>query len=43
VSIGLTELVKRVGLLRFLFGMKVLSSTSAVQPQAAAPASRPGA
>jgi glucan biosynthesis protein C len=40
VSIGLTELViKRVGILRILFGMKVQPSTSVVQPQEAAPSS----
>jgi glucan biosynthesis protein C len=43
VSIGLTELViKRVGILRLLFGMKVRPSTSVIQLQEAAPASRPG-
>jgi glucan biosynthesis protein C len=41
VSIGLTELVKRVGILQVLFGMKVRPSTSVVQPQEAAPAGRP--
>jgi len=42
LSIGLTELViKRVGILRVLFGMKARPSTPAVQPQEAAPASRP--
>ena len=43
VSIGLTELViKRVGILRLLFGMKPRPSTPVVQPQEAAPASQPG-
>jgi surface polysaccharide O-acyltransferase-like enzyme len=43
VSIGLTELViKRVGLLRALFGMKVRPSTPVVQPQEAALASAAG-
>jgi hypothetical protein len=43
VSIGLTELViKRVGILRVLFGMKVRPGTSIVQPQEATPASSPG-
>jgi glucan biosynthesis protein C len=43
VSIGLTELViKRVGILRLLFGMKVRPRTPVVQPQEAAPASHTG-
>jgi hypothetical protein len=43
VSIGLTELViKRVHILRVLFGMKEPLSTPVVQPQEAAPASHPG-
>jgi glucan biosynthesis protein C len=43
VSIGLTELViKRVGILRVLFGMKVRPRTPVVQPQEAAPASHTG-
>ena len=42
MSIGLTELVKRVGILRLLFGMKVRPGTSIVQPQEAAAASQPG-
>jgi glucan biosynthesis protein C len=43
VSIGLTELViKRVGILRALFGMKALPRTPALQPPEATPAGRPG-
>jgi glucan biosynthesis protein C len=43
VSIGITELViKRVGILRVLFGMKVRPRTPVVQPQEAAPASHTG-
>jgi len=43
VSIGLTELViKRVGILRVLFGMKARPSTPVVQPLEAAPASHTG-
>jgi glucans biosynthesis protein C len=42
VSIGLTELVKRVGILRALFGMKARPGTFIVQPSEAAPAGRPG-
>jgi hypothetical protein len=43
LSIGLTELViKRVGILRLLFGMKVQPSTSVAQPQEPAPAGSPG-
>jgi glucan biosynthesis protein C len=43
VSIGLTELViKRVGILRLLFGMKARPRTPVVQPQEAAPASHTG-
>jgi hypothetical protein len=43
VSIGLTEMViKRVGILRVLFGMKAQPRTPVVQPQEAAPASHPG-
>jgi len=43
LSIGVTEFViKRIGILRVLFGMKVPPSTPAVQIQEAVPASRPG-
>ena len=43
LSIGLTELViKRVRILRVLFGMKEPPSTRLVQPQEAVPAGRPG-
>ena len=43
VSIGLTELViKHVGILRLLFGMKARPSAPVVQPQEAAPASHTG-
>lgn len=43
VSIGVCELViKRVGFLPVLFAPKVGPSTSVVEPQEAAPASRPG-
>jgi hypothetical protein len=43
VSIGLTELViKRVGILRVLFGMKMAPKAPSAQPQAAMPPSRPG-
>ena len=43
VSIGLTELViKRVGILRALFGMKAPPRTPVVQPQEAAPPIHPG-
>jgi glucan biosynthesis protein C len=43
VSIGLTELViKRVSILRVLFGMKAQPRTPIVQPQEAAPTSQPG-
>jgi peptidoglycan/LPS O-acetylase OafA/YrhL len=43
LSIGLTELViKRVGILRMLFGMKVRPRTPIVQPQEAALPTRPG-
>jgi glucan biosynthesis protein C len=43
VSIGLTELViKRVGILRALFGMKAPPRTPVAQPPEAAPTSRPG-
>jgi glucan biosynthesis protein C len=43
VSIGITELViKRVGILRLLFGMKGPPTTRLVQPQEAGPVSRPG-
>ena len=43
VSIGLTELViKRVGILRLLFGMKAQPRTPVVQPQEAALPTRPG-
>jgi glucan biosynthesis protein C len=43
VSIGLTELViKRVGILRVLFGMKAPPATLLVQPPEAAPESQPG-
>jgi glucan biosynthesis protein C len=43
VSIGLTELViKRVGILRALFGMKMPPRTPVAQPPEATPASRPG-
>jgi glucan biosynthesis protein C len=43
VSIGLTELViKRVGILRVLFGMKAPPATPLVQPPEAVPESQPG-
>ena len=43
VSIGLTELViKRVGILRALFGMKAPPRTPVAQPPEAAPESQPG-
>jgi glucan biosynthesis protein C len=43
VSIGLTELIiKRVGLLRALFGMKLPPKAPSAQPQAAMPPSHPG-
>jgi glucan biosynthesis protein C len=43
ISIGLTEWgIKRVGILRAIFGMKVPTSRSVVQSQEAAPASQPG-
>jgi glucan biosynthesis protein C len=43
VSIGLTEFViKRVGILRILLGMKVRPSAPVVQPQEATPPIRPG-
>jgi glucan biosynthesis protein C len=43
VTIGIYELlVRRVAPLRALFGMKTAVKASAAQPQAAAPASRPG-
>jgi glucan biosynthesis protein C len=43
VSLGLTELViKRVGILRLLFGMKVRPRTPVVQPLEATPATRLG-
>jgi peptidoglycan/LPS O-acetylase OafA/YrhL len=43
LSIGVTELViKRVGLLRVLFGMKLPPKAPSAQPQAAMPPSRPG-
>jgi glucan biosynthesis protein C len=43
VSLGLTELViKRVGILRVLFGMKAPPRTPVVQPPEAGPPARPG-
>jgi hypothetical protein len=43
VSIGLTELViKRVGILRVLFGMKLRPKAPSAQRQAAMPPGRPG-